>query len=57
MELTKKFLEKVKWAFNKILYEQEDPQRIDIVTEAEEKPSPKPRLSLNEAFLDELDEL
>ena len=57
IELSKKFLEKVKEAFNRILYEQEEPQRLEVITEAEEKPSPKPRLSLNEAFLDELDEL
>src|SRR3990167_8508276 len=57
MEITKKFLQLWRSVFNKILYEQEEPQRLEVITEAEEKPSPKPRLSLNDTFLDELDEL
>lgn len=55
IELSEKFLQKVKETFNKILYEEETPQRVEIITEAEEKPSPLPRLSKNELCLDEID--
>ena len=57
IELSQKFLQKVREAFNQALFEQENPQRIEIITEAEEKPSPLPRLSKNEAFLDEMNRI
>src|SRR3990167_6334822 len=53
IELSKAFLQKVKETFNKLLYEQGE--RIEIIEEASELPSPLPRLSKNEKFLDELD--
>lgn len=57
IELSEKFLQKVKETFNKILHDEEVPQRIEIIKEAEEKPSPKPRLSLNEELLDDIDSI
>ena len=55
IELSKKFLEKVKSAFNSFLYG--EGKRIEIIEEAKELPSPRPRLSNNQEFLDELDDL
>ena len=55
--MSEKFLEKVKWAFNSILSEEETPKRIEVIEEAKELPSPQARISLNDNFLDELDKL
>lgn len=55
IELSEKFLQKVKEAFNSIL--KDEGKEIRITTEAEELPSPQARLSKNEDFLDALDEL
>ena len=55
IEISQKLLEKIKWAFNDSLKEQN--KRIEIIEEAKELPSPLPRLSKNEKFLDELDTL
>ena len=53
IEFGEKFLQLWRSIFNKELYEQN--KRIEIIEEARELPSPLPRLSKNEAFLDELD--
>ena len=55
IEISDKFLQLWRSVFNKELYEQN--KRIEIVEEAKELPSPKPRLSKNDNFLDELDKL
>lgn len=55
IEWTDKFKELWKNTWNKILYEQETPQRIEIIKEAEELPSPIPRLSKNDVLLDDID--
>lgn len=58
IEWSKKFKEFWKSTWNKILYTQEIPQRVEIISdEAEEKPSPLPRLARMEKFLDKLDDL
>ena len=55
IEISDKFLQLWRSVFNKELYEQN--KRIEIIEEAKELPSPLPRLSKNNAFLDELDKL
>lgn len=52
IEFSEKFLQLWRSVFNKELYEQN--KRIEIIDEASELPSPLPRLSKNEKFLDEL---
>ena len=53
IEFSEKFLQLWRSVFNKELYTQN--KRIEIIEEAKELPSPLPRLSLNNKFLDELD--
>lgn len=55
IELSQKFLEKVKAVFNENLRIQN--KRIEIIEEAKELPSPLPRLSLNLNFMREFEEL
>ena|SRR3990167_2008950 len=55
IEISEKLLMKIKEAFNQSLKEQN--KRIEVIDEAKELPSPLPRLSKNEKFLDELDAL
>ena len=55
IEFSEKFLQLLRSVFNKELYEQN--KRIEIIEEAKQTPTPLPRLSKNEDFLDELDKL
>jgi|SRR3990167_3180676 len=55
IEISQKLLEKIKWALNESVREQN--KRVEIIEEAKELPSPLPRLSKNEKFIDELDKL
>ena len=55
VEFSEKFLQLWRSVFNKELYEQN--KRIEIIEEAKELPSPLPRISSNDKFLDELDKL
>ena len=55
IEFSDKFLQLWRSVFNKELYEEN--KRIEIIEEAKELPSPLPRLSKNEKFLDEFDKL
>ena len=55
IEFSEKFLQLWRSVVNKELYEQN--KRIEIIEESKELPSPTPRLSQNEDFLNALDEL
>ena len=55
IEFSDKFLQLWRSVFNKELYEQN--KRIEIIEEAKELPSPVPRLSRDEDFLNALDTL
>ena len=55
IDMSERFLQLWRIVFNKELYNQN--KRIEIIEEARELPSPLPRLSKNEKFLDELDTL
>ena len=55
IEISEKLLMKIREAFNQSLKEQN--KRIEIIEDSKELPSPLPRLSKNEKFLNELDTL